>query len=84
MSDARREVLSITGGAGEIMLGGVFFVPWWRSERQKRQLAASVMTPLAQLQVDIKAVSYNSDAEFPGAILLAQCATPNGLGADAS
>jgi hypothetical protein len=84
LSDARREVLSITVGAGEIMLGGVFFVPWWRSESRKRQLEANVLTPLAQLKVDIKPVSYNSDAEFLDAILLAQFATPKGLGADAS
>jgi hypothetical protein len=48
LSGAGREVISIVDGAVDILLGGVFFVPWWRSENQKRQLESNVLTPLGR------------------------------------
>jgi hypothetical protein len=72
LDDAEREVRSLEGTDTDLRLGAVFFVPWWRSKSERARLAPNVLEPLATTRVDLKAVCYDTDAEFPGAVLLAR------------
>ena len=78
--DACSEVLSVSRGKAEILLGAAFFVPWWNHEGQKAALEGKVLTPYEELRADIKACFYDPAIEFPGVILIAQLAQPPCIG----
>lgn len=74
LSTACAEVISISGNRADILLGGVFFVPWWDNEAQRQNLKSRVLDPYEHLQLDIKICCYDPAIDFPGAMFMAQIA----------
>lgn len=72
LKTACSEVASIVDCDADIKLGGVFFVPWGNNNYQASQLEDNVLKPLTQIKVDVKALSYDRTAEYPGVALLAR------------
>jgi len=68
------QVSSIQNDLAELMIGAVFFVPWWNNESQREQLSVNVLQSLSQVRVDVKAYYYNPEFNYPGAILLGKLA----------
>jgi hypothetical protein len=77
LSAACTEVISISGIKAQILLGCVFFVPWWNSKDQKEKLKSMTIDRYVNLKVDLKACYYDQTLDFPGAILLASIARPS-------
>lgn len=66
------EVRSIERGAGDIMLGAVFFIPWCRTQAEKSQLTDNVAQSFANVRAEIKGIYFDSETEYPGVMLFAR------------
>ena len=77
LADACAEVISISGGRAQLLLGGVFFVPWWNHDGQRRNLKSMTVDRYDDLKTDVKACYYDPIIEFPGAIFAARIARPS-------
>jgi hypothetical protein len=77
VNTACSEVVSISGDRADVLLGGVFFVPWWNTGAQKGKLGANTLKPFQELKTDIKACFYDPALDYPGVMLVAQIARQN-------
>jgi hypothetical protein len=74
LAEACSEVKSISDVNAQILLGGVFFVPWWNNGDQKRSLKIRTVDRYDDLKADVKACYYDPAIEYPGAIFAAKVA----------
>jgi hypothetical protein len=76
LADACAEVISISSVSAQLLLGSVFFVPWWNHHGQKRNLRSMTIDRYDDLKADMKACYYDPSLEYPGAIFAARIASP--------
>lgn len=70
------ELRSVAGSEADVLLGAVFYVPWWNDDQQKAALESKVLNRYDAYTADAKACYYDRQLDYPGAIVLLREGAP--------